>query len=184
MRFCVPNAKEPRKALTGCTLGCDVKAVEAFTKCRSVLSGSMISRLLPRLGLAFIYNREISRLPQEETSQPLALLALLRDGGVFRTRILRLLIPGALFVLLTMHNAILSPNAIFFVPVEASSLRAIQVLKQISTDALTQGVLLPVLRTLFSALALLFAASLHTQNGATFKRMATKLRLIDREVAG
>ncbi len=115
---------------------------------------------------------------------PLVFLAVLRDHGFFRTRVLLLLISGALFVLLSKHDAILSPSAIFFVPVGAPSLTTLRVLNRISTDEFTRGVILPVLRALFSALALLSAASIHAQNGATLKRMATELRLIDREAPG
>ncbi len=104
---------------------------------------------------------------------PMAFLALLIENVGLRTRGFLLLLAGALFALVSNQGSIFTATTVFFVPAATSSSVAIQLFKQLSTSEVTQVLILPVLRALFAALALVLAGSLHAQNGATMKRFAT-----------
>ncbi len=97
---------------------------------------------------------------------PLAFLALSWGQRPIMVRGILTVLTGAVFVLLSSQPVTLTSQAIFFVPVsEASSLGLAKFLKQIGTADITQVVVLPALRALFAALALMLTIRLHIANG-------------------
>ncbi len=109
---------------------------------------------------------------------PLAFLVLCVGNVTLGARPMLLVIVGALFALSSSNEAILGANAIFFVPVPgASSFEIVKNLKQFFLDDLTQLILVPTLRALFAALAISVAASIHLQNGVTWDRVKSEIRL-------
>ncbi len=96
----------------------------------------------------------------------------LRGKGIF------LLSVGALFVILSNHNAILATRSIFFIPVSyASSFTAVRILEQFFAYEITQVVILPAVRALFAAVAILLAASLHVRNSSTTSPIRNMMQL-------
>ncbi len=111
---------------------------------------------------------------------PIILLTILNDQNDVRRRGPLLLVTGALFALLSNHDAILTSRAVFFIPFsQAYSLASVQALRQISNNEFTQTVILPVLRALFAALALLMAGSLHARNGGVLQRIPRRFQPVD-----
>ncbi len=97
---------------------------------------------------------------------PLAFLSLSWGQKPIIVRGILTVLTGAVFVLLSSQLVTLTSQAIFFVPVpEASSLSFAKFLKQIGTDDITQLAVLPALRALFAALALMLTIRLHVANG-------------------
>ncbi len=109
---------------------------------------------------------------------PLAFLVLCVGHVTLGPRAILFVIVGALFALSSSNEAILGANAIFFIPVPgASSFEIVKNLKQFFLDDLTQLILVPTLRALFAALAISVAANIHLQNGVTWDRVRSELRL-------